>query len=133
MSCIHRWLTFRWNLLPGVNVTAKYIIRKTILHNNRVIDFPTILVLLIVFIIFLVKLIELFVHETYRFWIFLLSTNKCSTYVFYSVSSTMLVTSRQSWVTISNKSISNTYLEYKMPFSICILNRKKKTILHFPF
>ena len=44
----------------------KIIITKTILHNNRVIDFPTILVLLIVFLIFLVKLIELFVHETYE-------------------------------------------------------------------
>ena len=44
----------------------KIIIRKTILHNNRVIDFPTILVLLIVFLIFVLKLIELFVHETYE-------------------------------------------------------------------
>ena len=41
----------------------KIIIRKTILRNNRGIDFPTILVLLIDFLMFFVKYIELFSHK----------------------------------------------------------------------
>ena len=40
--------------------------RKIILHTNRVIDVPTLFVLLIVFLIILLKLIELFVHEIYE-------------------------------------------------------------------